>query len=78
MESKYTIEEVSLHTTKEDVWIIIDENVYDITDFIKEHPGGKDILLSFGGNDVTDMFHDLHKPSILKDIAERYKIGEIY
>ena len=78
MESNYTIEEVALHTTIDDIWLVIDQNVYDITDFIKEHPGGKDILLSFGGHDVTDFFHDLHNPSVLKDIAENYKIGEIY
>jgi cytochrome b involved in lipid metabolism len=77
MENQFTIEEVSLHNTEDDIWIIIDDNVYDITDFISKHPGGKVILLSFGGQDVSDYFKELHKPEILNEIADHYKIGVI-
>ena len=39
------------HNTKEDCWIIIDNNVYDITKYIDSHPGGIDILLGYAGKD---------------------------
>ena len=51
--------------------------IVTITDFINEHPGGKDILLQFIGTDASEFFNELHQPSILEDYAEDYKIGEL-
>ena len=78
MSGQYTIKEVSLHNTEDDIWIIINENVYDITDFIHEHPGGGDILLSFAGEDVSEFFNELHQPDILIEVADQYRIGSIH
>ena len=75
--NSYTIEEVSFHNSENDAWIVINNFVYDITDFINEHPGGKDILLQFIGTDASEFFNELHHPSILEDYAENYKIGEL-
>ena len=44
--SEYSIEEVAFHNNENDAWIIINNDVYDITDFLDEHPGGKMILMS--------------------------------
>mmetsp|Transcript_64961 Transcript_64961/g.104978 ORF Transcript_64961/g.104978 Transcript_64961/m.104978 type:complete len:650 (+) Transcript_64961:39-1988(+) len=46
----YTAEEVAKHTTEESrIWVTYKDGVYDITDFIANHPGGKDkIMLSAG------------------------------
>lgn len=75
MSDEYTIEEVSQHNTEFDAWIIIHKNVYDITDFLDEHPGGKMILMSVLGGDATDFFEELHNPKILNEYGEKYKIG---
>jgi cytochrome b involved in lipid metabolism len=32
-------EEVSAHKKPDDLWVIIDEDVYNLTDFQTEHPG---------------------------------------
>ena len=75
--NSYTIEEVSFHNSENDAWIVINHFVYDITDFINKHPGGKSLLLQVAGTDATDYFNELHQPSILEDYAENYKIGEL-
>ena len=35
------------HNTKESLWLLIENKVYDVTDF--KHPGGKQILLQNAG-----------------------------
>jgi cytochrome b involved in lipid metabolism len=35
-----SVEEISKHKTPEDCWIVVDGNVWDITEFAPEHPGG--------------------------------------
>lgn len=35
----FTREEVSRHATEEDLWIIIDSAVYDLSEFVDLHPG---------------------------------------
>jgi len=72
---EFTLEEVSLHDTIEDAWIIINNHVYDITEFLNEHPGGKNILLKIAGEDASDYFNELHQPLILEEYGEKYKIG---
>lgn len=51
----YTAVEVSRHNVKDDCWTVIAGNVYDITSYIKSHPGGDDILRACG-QDSTNLF----------------------
>ena len=34
----YTLDEIKKHNTKDNCWIVIHNNVYDVTNFLKEHP----------------------------------------
>eukprot|EP00357_Protocruzia_adherens_P003775 CAMPEP_0114997198 /NCGR_PEP_ID=MMETSP0216-20121206/14762_1 /TAXON_ID=223996 /ORGANISM="Protocruzia adherens, Strain Boccale" /LENGTH=295 /DNA_ID=CAMNT_0002361545 /DNA_START=94 /DNA_END=981 /DNA_ORIENTATION=- len=56
----YSLEEVAAHNKKDDLWIIIRGKVYDCTDYLKIHPGGKKLLLS-AGKDGTRLFNAYHK-----------------
>jgi len=31
---------IAEHRTPEDCWIVVDKQVWDVTDFLEEHPGG--------------------------------------
>lgn len=33
-------QQISEHKTPEDCWIVVDKKVWDVTDFLDEHPGG--------------------------------------
>lgn len=35
-----SVTDLSKHNTKSDCWIAVHSKVWDITDFINEHPGG--------------------------------------
>ncbi|CAJ0877400.1 6032_t:CDS:2 [Entrophospora sp. SA101] len=65
---KFTWEELSKHNKSDDAYVAIRGNVYDITNFIKYHPGGEDILLFAAGRDATQAFetyHELGKPDLI-------------
>jgi cytochrome b involved in lipid metabolism len=40
MSLAFSLAEVSSHNTTADLWIIINDEVYDVTGFQKTHPGG--------------------------------------
>jgi cytochrome b involved in lipid metabolism len=44
----YTLEDVKKHSKANDCWTVYDGIVYDITSYIKSHPGGKKIMAGAG------------------------------
>lgn len=50
--------EVESHNTKESCYVTIGERVYDVTDFLDDHPGGGDLILEYGGKDVDEIMKD--------------------
>ena len=41
MSQRFSAADVASHKTADNLWIIVDEDVYDLTNFQEEHPGGK-------------------------------------
>jgi len=72
----YTLEEVSKHKKRDDCWIILYNEVYDITKFMKnEHSGGY-VPLSVSGKRATNMFistHPMYATKFLKPGSSFYK-----
>lgn len=62
-------EDVANHAGPSNCWIIIDEFVYDVTQFAHEHPGGKAVILRQAGGDATDTFDAVHS----RELLEKYK-----
>ncbi|KAI8850716.1 acyl-CoA dehydrogenase/oxidase [Chytridium lagenaria] len=56
-----SLEELAKHNTEESAWIAVDGKVYDVTDFLDGHPGGKRILMTVLGKDATSEFYQFHK-----------------
>jgi L-lactate dehydrogenase (cytochrome) len=46
-------QELAKHTSKDDIWIVIEGIVYDVSNFLDEHPGGPAIILLRGGKIAT-------------------------
>lgn len=44
-----TMAEVAKHNSKESCWVIIAGYVYDVTEFLNNHPGGAAQILRYAG-----------------------------
>ena len=71
----YTLAEVSEHWMIDDCWIILFDRVYDVTEFLEEHPGGSYIMLESGGRDATLAFRGSRHTRDAYDMLDKYLIG---
>ncbi|XP_070153861.1 cytochrome b5 isoform X2 [Polyergus mexicanus] len=71
------LHEVAWHDTLDNCWLVIHDYVYDCTDFLKNHPGGQDVLLEYAGRDATLAFIGTGHSTIARTILDQYKIGEL-
>lgn len=46
MSGTYSTADVASHNKADNLWIIVDQDVYDLTKFQEEHPGGKKSMYS--------------------------------
>jgi len=76
---RYKREQVAKHNREGDLWVIIDTKVYDLTKFVRFHPGGKEVLVDtdVAGQDATDSFFSLHRHEVLLKYNTRLQIGTI-
>ncbi|KAG6897724.1 hypothetical protein C0992_011934 [Termitomyces sp. T32_za158] len=73
----YSVEEVAKHNKKDDVWVIIDGQVLDVTKFLPDHPGGEKAILLYAGRDATEEFNMLHDPKVIPRYAADSVIGKV-
>jgi cytochrome b involved in lipid metabolism len=50
------LDDISKHNTEEDCWTAIRGKVYNVTRFLKYHPGRKAQLMRGAGVDCTELF----------------------
>ncbi|KAF8576221.1 acyl-CoA dehydrogenase [Ramaria rubella] len=77
---EFSSTEVAQHHKANDLWLIIDAKVYDVSKFAALHPGGEYVLSNedVAGQDVTDVFYSLHRQEILqRPQYARLQIGVI-
>lgn len=50
--------ELESHNTSKSCYVTVGTKVFDITPFLDDHPGGGDLILEYGGKDVSDIMGD--------------------
>ncbi|KAI5120210.1 hypothetical protein M0805_006316 [Coniferiporia weirii] len=76
----FSREEVEKHNTPDDLWVIIDSKVFNLSRFKDLHPGGAAALLDeeVAGQDATEAFFGLHRHEVLlRPQYKRLHIGNI-
>ncbi|PWY89255.1 fumarate reductase Osm1 [Aspergillus heteromorphus CBS 117.55] len=76
-EKEYSMEEISKHNKKEDLWIVVKGIVLDVTNWLDEHPGGANALFNFMGRDATEEFAMLHDDEVIPKYASHIVIGRV-
>eukprot|EP00386_Alphamonas_edax_P005669 GDKI01018432.1.p1 GENE.GDKI01018432.1~~GDKI01018432.1.p1 ORF type:complete len:665 (+),score=221.15 GDKI01018432.1:116-1996(+) len=72
-----TPEEVAKHNTDKDCWVIIDNKVYDVTAFLKEHPGGKGAIFKHAGGSAHERFFKKHNAETLAKNGPKMYVGDL-
>ncbi|KAH8701521.1 cytochrome b5-like heme/steroid binding domain-containing protein [Talaromyces proteolyticus] len=75
MSRKLTHADVAEHTDRHNLWMIIHENVLDLCQFIKEHPGGEEVLMDQAGKDASAAFDNVGHSPEARDILKTLTIG---
>jgi monoamine oxidase len=80
----YRRSEVKKHTTPEKgIWVTRDNGVYDVTEFVANHPGGTERLMLAAGKDLSEFWTQpqfrLHYQSPLAfELLEEMRIGTLH
>lgn len=72
-----TVAEIARHNKESDCWIIIKGKVYDVTDYLDDHPGGVEIITDLAGQDSTEDFEDVGHSEEAYDQLVDYYIGDV-
>jgi sulfite reductase (NADPH) flavoprotein alpha-component len=60
-------------------WIVVDGMVYDLTEFVHLHPGGKKIIVESAGMDASREYRSVlhHENSEIEAMLSMYRIGAV-
>lgn len=75
----FTASEVAQHCDipNKDVWIIIHNKVYDLSEYVEDHPGGPNEIAAFAGADATAKFEDAKHSASALDAMAKFYIGDL-
>jgi predicted NAD/FAD-binding protein/cytochrome b involved in lipid metabolism len=74
----YRLDDVRRHNTEDSIWVTYEGKVYDVTGFLNTHPGGKGLLMTAAGLDLSHFFgnYKVHtKTTKAQDYLDGMQIG---
>ncbi|HZA74420.1 MAG TPA: cytochrome b5-like heme/steroid binding domain-containing protein [Propionibacteriaceae bacterium] len=75
-----TVAELARHNDREHGWwVAVGYTVYDVTEFLRRHPGGAAVLQAYAGLDATAAFSRAHRPpGGAYRLQRRYAVGRLH
>ncbi|KAF5708016.1 NADH cytb-reductase [Fusarium globosum] len=74
---EYTAKQVAEHNSPDDAWLIIHGQVYDVTTYLADHPGGADVLTEAAGTDASEDFDNAGHSEDAFEIMKDCCVGKI-
>lgn len=73
------VPEIQRHDVRKDgrVRVVIEGVVYDVTEYLNDHPGGSEVLIANQTGDATAAFIEAGHPDSMREDVKRYRIGRI-
>lgn len=75
---QYSSCEMRRHQTPRSCWVLVDGDVYDVTDLLGAHPGGAQVLLEAAqkGKDCASVI--ANHPPAARQVLTNYRLGRFY
>ncbi|KAK6165628.1 hypothetical protein SNE40_022520 [Patella caerulea] len=74
----FTWDDIKVHDKRNDKWLVIGGEVYDITRWSRRHPGGSRVISHYAGQDATDAFRAFHNDlNFVKKYMKAIHIGTV-
>jgi cytochrome b involved in lipid metabolism len=73
----YAWDEIRRHRSATNVWLVIDGEVYDVSAFAAQHPGGAERLYLWAGRDATAAFGAAAHSQATRVLRLNYRIGRV-
>ncbi|KAL7616865.1 hypothetical protein Lser_V15G03926 [Lactuca serriola] len=70
-----SLSEVKQHQSEDSMWTVLKGRVYNITPYMKFHPGGVDMLMKAVGKDCTALFNKYHAWVNAEFMLEKCLVG---
>ncbi|KAG2663538.1 hypothetical protein I3843_16G037000 [Carya illinoinensis] len=71
----FTLSQVERHRSKKDCWLVINGRVLNVTKFLKEHPGGEEVLMESAGKDASKEFEAVGHSKGAQSLLRKYQVG---
>lgn len=77
----FSSSEVTAHNSASDCWLIIEDKVYEVTEYVPLHPGGEQEILDVCGADGTSLFNSIKggngHPGSADGILDQLYLGDL-
>ncbi|KAK2020447.1 oxidoreductase NAD-binding domain-containing protein, partial [Colletotrichum zoysiae] len=74
---EFTAKEVAAHREANDCWMVIHGNVYDVTKYVHDHPGGAEVLIEAAGVDASEAFDNAGHSEDAFEIMAEFRVGKL-
>lgn len=75
--NQYSMADVSFHKTRDDLWLVVQDKVYDVSKYVRDHPGGVDLLLDCAGADATQAYQEVGHSEDADEVLKAFCIGSL-